>query len=790
MARVKSVAGINKFIKLESGDLCYQQFRLQGSFSEYEGCLYLSDVCYWLYMNNEKCAGELQVVFNDNQALHNVLNRPSAKQTMFLAWFQANKMYPEARDIKYANFPQQFVYHEDSLRWEPRKKGFAIGRIRSVPPGKGEDYYLRLLLNIQKGCTSFEDIRTVNNNIYPTFRDACYVLGLLDDDKEYIDAIKEASTWANGGYIRRLFVVLLISNSFTRPEHVWESCWSDLSDDIAYKHQQLHNNPDFTLSDDSLKNYALLDIEKIMQSNGKSLRNYDSMPLPIESLVDERENRLVLDELEYDVFAMRDELSKYLSTITIEQKKVYDTIMSAVTNKSGGMYFLYGHGGTGKTFIWKTLSAAVRSRGEIVINVASSGIASLLLPGGRTAHSRFGLPIIVHEGSTCSISQQSPQAELLMKANLIIWDEAPMMHRYCFEALDSTMRSILQSDEPFGGKVVVLGGDFRQILPVILKASRQDIVHATINSSPLWKNCKVLTLQKNMRLQSCASTCTVEEIKEFADWILKIGNGEIGEENDGEASIEIPHDMLILDSEDPFSELLQFVYPDLLSNIFTPDYFQGRAILGPTNESVDFINDYLSSLIPGEEKEYLSSDSICKDEATSEVNAEIYSPEFLNTIKCSGLPSHKLRLKVGVPVMLIRNIDQARGLCNGTRLQVTQMGTHVINCKILSGKHVGDMVFIPRMTLIPSNCTLPIKFQRRQFPVIVSFGMTINKSQGQTLSHVGLYLPRPVFSHGQLYVALSRVKSRSGIKILINSESGELCNVTNNVVYKEVFQRI
>ncbi|XP_012849479.1 PREDICTED: ATP-dependent DNA helicase PIF1-like isoform X1 [Erythranthe guttata] len=352
------------------------------------------------------------------------------------------------------------------------------------------------------------------------------------------------------------------------------------------------------------------------------------------------------------------------------------------------------------------------------------------------------------------------------------------------------MRSILQSDEPFGGKVVVLGGDFRQVLPVILKASIQDIVHATINSSPLWKNCKVLTLHKNMRLQSSTSSSTVEEIKEFADRILKIGNGEVGEENDGEVSIEIPHDMLIHDSDDPFSELLPFVYPDFLSNIFTPNYFQCRAILGPTNESVDFINDYLSSLIPGEEKEYLSSDSICKDEATSEVNAEIYSAEFLNTIKCSGLPSHKLRLKIGVPVMLIRNIDQARGLCNGTRLQVTQMGTHVINCKILSGKHVGDMVFIPRMTLIPSNCTLPIKFQRRQFPVIVSFGMTINKSQGQTLSHVGLYLPRPVFSHGQLYVALSRVKSRSGIKILISSESGELCNFTNNVVYKEVFQRI
>ncbi|KAL7145651.1 hypothetical protein ABFS83_07G100400 [Erythranthe nasuta] len=377
--------------------------------------------------------------------------------------------------------------------------------------------------------------------------------------------------------------------------------------------------------------------------------------------------------------------------------------------------------------------------------------------------------INVHESSTCSISHQSPQTELLMRAKLIIWDEAPMMHRYCFEVLDKTMKSILQVDKPFGGKVVVLGGDFRQILPVVLKASRQDIVHATINSSPLWNLCRVMKLTKNMRLQSCSSPSNVNEIKEFGDWILNVANGDVGEDNDGDASIEIPD-----------AYLLEFVYPDLLSNMYDPDYFQGRATLAPTNECVESVNDHLMSLLPIEKKLYLSSDNMCRGEQTTEDNAEIYSTEFLNTIRCSGVPSHALKFKVGAPDMLTRNIDQARGLT----------GIHVLSCKILSGKNIGDMVFIPRMTLIPSNSGLPIKFQRRQFPLIVSFAMTINKSQGQTLSHVGLYLPRPVFSHGQLYVALSRVKSRADIKIFIKSDSGELTNVTRNVVYKEVFHRI
>ncbi|KAL7108698.1 hypothetical protein ACP275_06G128700 [Erythranthe tilingii] len=342
------------------------------------------------------------LVFNENQSLQSNLDRTYAKQTMLLAWFEANKNYTHARDLRYGDFPQQFVYKEDSRTWAPRKKGFSIGKITNVPPGKGEDYYLRLLLNIHRGCTCL-----------------------------------------------------------SRPEHVWQSCWLDLAEGIAYKPQRLHNNLNLHISDESLKNYTLTEIEKILQSNGKSLRNYAPVPVPIEFSADDTVNILVLDKLDYDRFAMGRELQRCLASITYEQRKVYDVVMDAVSNDRGGMFFLYGHGETGKTFLWKTLSATVRSNGEIVINVASSGIASLLLSGGRTAYSRFGLPINAHESSTCSISQRSPQAELLIRAKLIIWDEASMMHIYCFEALDKTIKSILQVDKPFGGKGVVLGGDFR-----------------------------------------------------------------------------------------------------------------------------------------------------------------------------------------------------------------------------------------------------------------------------------------------------------------------------------------
>ena len=136
-------------------------------------------------------------------------------------------------------------------------------------------------------------------------------------------------------------------------------------------------------------------------------------------------------------------------------------------------------------------------------------------------------------------------------------------------------------------------------------------------------------------------------------------------------------------------------------------------------------------------------------------------------------------------------MDVADGLCNGTRLIVTQLLPHVIEGRIITGNKIaGHPVWIPRMFVTPPDTKFPFRMRRRQFPVTLAFAMTINKSQGQTLESVGLFLPRPVFSHGQLYVALSRVKSRSGLKILITGKEGKTQTKTLNVVYKQVFQNI
>ena len=189
------------------------------------------------------------------------------------------------------------------------------------------------------------------------------------------------------------------------------------------------------------------------------------------------------------------------------------------------------------------------------------------------------------------------------------------------------------------------------------------------------------------------------------------------------------------------------------------------------------------SQIKGEEVTYLSCDSVCA--ATTKGMEHMYTKEFLNTLRFPGMPNHELKLKVGLPVMLLRNINQSAGLCNGTRMTITQLGKRCIEAQIITGTHVGDKVYIPQIIMSPNDTKWPFKLKRRQYPLSVCFAMTINKSQGQSLNKVGLYLSKQVFCHGQLYVALSRVTNRNGLKVHIDDSE----NQAEDMAKKHCIQR-
>ncbi|XP_035840344.1 uncharacterized protein LOC110907032 [Helianthus annuus] len=397
------------------------------------------------------------VIYDPDDDLDSVLHKPSVASTMFLGWMEKNEKDPLVRTLTYVEFPTKFVWKKDERVWDKRIMGKTIGRIHCVNPSMGEAYFLRILLNKVVGPKSFEEIRTVNGQVFPTFRDACYARDLLDDDKEYIEAIKEAYYTGSGYYLCNLFTTVLASNTLSRPEHVWENTWEYLSDGILYNRQKLLRIEGLSLPEEQIKNLTLLEIERYLLRNNSSLSQFSSMPQPDSESIYLADNRLIADELWYDVSATGVEFHNNLSSLTDEQRLVFDGIIEAINNNAGGVFFVYGYGGTGKMFLWKTLSASIRCKRDIVLNVASSGIASLL---------KLDVFIILDDDV----------ADLLRKTKLIIWDEAPMNHKHAFEALDRTMKDIFKCQMTFGGKVMVFGGDFRQILPVVPNGSRREIV--------------------------------------------------------------------------------------------------------------------------------------------------------------------------------------------------------------------------------------------------------------------------------------------------------------------------
>ncbi|XP_010230258.1 ATP-dependent DNA helicase PIF4-like [Brachypodium distachyon] len=233
-------------------------------------------------------------------------------------------------------------------------------------------------------------------------------------------------------------------------------------------------------SQHAVEQLVLLDIRNMLRSRGKDIRSF---PLPdIDESYDNSGgvDREIIEET--SVEADQDHASLLLS-LNPEQKYAYEKILSSIDNRDGGLFFVDGPGGTGKTFLYRTLLTKVRGEGKIAIATATSGVAASIMPGGRTAHSRFEIPLNIQEGGVCNFTKQSGTAKLLQKASLIIWDEVPMTKRQAVEALDKSMKDIMgQPYVPFGGKTIVFGGDFRRVLPVVRKRSRGQITNATVKS--------------------------------------------------------------------------------------------------------------------------------------------------------------------------------------------------------------------------------------------------------------------------------------------------------------------
>jgi ATP-dependent DNA helicase PIF1 len=659
----------------------------------------------------------------------------------------------------------------------------------------------------------------------------------------------EAGETANGAQLRSLFASILCYNEVADPLALYIAHKAKLCEGVEVDQRRWLQVGGEVPAE--FEHQALRLLSKLLHSmGGRTLRQFNPpVPPPERS---QAEQGLVAAERARYTAAEQAELARQAEAqLNAGQRQVYDAVLAAVASVDSNMgvvagqqhvFFIDGLGGAGKTFVYKALLANVRGqevhtpmgvRGKIALSVASSGIAALLLPGGQTAHRQFKLPLKdVTASSSCGITRTCPLADLIRQTSLIVWDEAPMMHKHLFEALDRTLKDIMQpgvhpdSPEalPFGGKVVVMGGDFRQVLPVVPRASNQQVVAACLNKSDkLWPHVQVFRLHENMRVAmlsrdpSMAGQAAAQA--QFADFVKAVGDGTVPTHPDVfENAICIPPHICCSAGRDAtLQDLITDVYGGYLGcradMTARSEFLVERAILTPLNEDVDLINqqvaeyfdtvqlqnggDALAAAVRGPnaaavgplKRTYLSSDSVKQQE-----QVDMYPAELLNGLNISGMPPHQLHLRVGAPIILLRNLHG--GLANGTRLIVTKLLDHVLVARVATGRvgYIGSDVYLPRLTIEPTDVErMPFTLQRRQFPVRPAFAMTINKAQGQTLRMVGIYLPKPVFGHGQLYVALSRVGSASGVRVLVpdgwrdaTEHGGGPGMYTANVVFRDV----
>ncbi|GAA0187454.1 hypothetical protein LIER_34742 [Lithospermum erythrorhizon] len=279
-----------------------------------------------------------------------------------------------------------------------------------------------------------------------------------------------------------------------------------------------------------------------------------------------------------------------------------------------------------------------------------------------------------------------------------------MANKAAIEALDKLLQDLCKQKTLFGGKLVVFGGDFGQVFPVVCDGTRSQQISASMVSSTIWSHLVKIPLTLNMR---------AHEDPGFIDFLMRIGNGEEVTGDTGQVELPIPMVVPYTTHAESLEELISYVYPDLKLFPTNPLGMMKRAILSPKNEFVDDNNSMLIDRMEGEPVIYTSNDR------AKHIGDQGDYLDYLNSLEPRGLPQHRLILKPNCHVILLRNINLVEGLCNGTRLICKSLRPNVVGAIIATGQSVGKHVWIPCIPLEPNpgDNKYLIPFVYRQIPL-------------------------------------------------------------------------
>jgi len=677
----------------------------------------------------------------------------------------------------------------------------------------GEIYYLRLLL-LNMAAMSYNELLTVNGVTFTYFQQSAVARGLISNEQLGLQCFKEATIFSTPSELRFLFVLLTLNGYPTiciyENEDLKFSLYADYYNDAqsnTFQNRNLSNNK------------LLKDLQQKFEDTDRTLDEY-GLPLPLESTTE-----LQRELLKYDPIAEQLNYNSLMETIpnTDEQNIFLDEVKIAIDNNETKLFFLNGEAGSGKTTTAKKIISYARSKSKIVLGCAATALAAQTYKDFDTFHGLFKYPVVEDSEEvekldclTLNLENFPQRKELINAASVIIWDEAPSNEYHCF-------KTVFEYFKQFKGKVVILLGDWRQTAPVVVNGKMADICKASILNSDIWKLFSVHKLSINMRIYGLLNNNQyneeyIEQQKQYAKMLLLIGEGsydnisiikiddkELYDENneliltkkkifkiedlnefkkkEGFMAIKIP----LLSYINNMENAIDFVYPLQFRCI---DNLCDSAILCATNKSVNKWNEKIQSYNPEKEHVFLSEDSFeCVDDP-NEVLANMITTEVLNEYNVNNVPQHKLIFKVNDICFIMRNLFKKDGLTNNTRVRIVQIHKYIIRVCTLNTKNP-KFFNIPRIRF---NVNLPYgngyTMCRRQFPLRLAYSMTYNKSQGQELNRCLVDITSPPFTHGHLYVALSRIRNCHNIMIYYDEETlldkNDKIPIFFNFVYKSL----